>query len=78
MVDNDEDHDRSRRPSAEDQGWSHRSNTRWPDDRCTWHMAPSPLAFSLYSPKSLFSTCYTSLYLLNYAYHCARMSGNEM
>jgi hypothetical protein len=26
-------------------------------------------AFSLYSPKSLCFTCYTSLYLLNYAYH---------
>jgi hypothetical protein len=36
------------------------------------------LAFSLYSPKSLCFTCYTSLYLLNYAYHYARMSGNEM
>jgi hypothetical protein len=36
------------------------------------------LAFSLYSPKSLCFTCYTSLYLLNYAYHCARMSSNEM
>jgi hypothetical protein len=23
-------------------------------------------------------TCYTSLYLLNYVYHCARMSSNEM
>jgi hypothetical protein len=36
------------------------------------------LTFSLYSHKSLCFTCYTSLYLLNYAYHCARMSGNEM
>jgi hypothetical protein len=36
------------------------------------------LAFSSYSPKSLCFTCYTSLYLLNYAYHCARMSSNEM
>jgi hypothetical protein len=36
------------------------------------------LAFSSYSPKSLCSTYYTSLYLLNYAYHCARMSSNEM
>jgi hypothetical protein len=25
--------DRSRRPGAEDRGWSHRSGTRWPDDR---------------------------------------------
>jgi hypothetical protein len=36
------------------------------------------LAFSSYSPKSFCFTCYTSLYLLNYAYHCARMSSNEM
>jgi hypothetical protein len=36
------------------------------------------LTFSLYSPKSFCFTYYTSLYLLNYAYHCARMSGNEM
>jgi hypothetical protein len=35
-------------------------------------------SFSLYSPKSLCFTYYTSLYLLNYAYHYARMSGNEM
>jgi hypothetical protein len=33
MVDNDEDRDRSRRPGAEDQRWSHRSGTRWSDDR---------------------------------------------
>jgi hypothetical protein len=32
----------------------------------------------LYSAKSPCFTCYTSLYLLNYAYHCARMSSNEM
>jgi hypothetical protein len=43
----DEDRGRSRRPSAEDRGWSHRSGTQWPDDRevgwryvqstpCTW------------------------------------------
>jgi hypothetical protein len=36
------------------------------------------LTFSSYSPKSLCFTCYISLYLLNYAYHCARMSSNEM
>jgi hypothetical protein len=36
------------------------------------------LAFSSYSPKSFCFTCYTSLYLLNYAYHCSRMSSNEM
>jgi hypothetical protein len=31
-----------------------------------------------YSPKSLCFICYTGLYLLNYAYHWARMSSNEM
>jgi hypothetical protein len=36
------------------------------------------LSFSSYSPKSLCFTCYTSLYLLNYAYHCTRMSSNEI
>jgi hypothetical protein len=36
------------------------------------------LAFSSYSAKSLCFTCYTSLYLLNYAYHCARVSSNEL
>jgi hypothetical protein len=36
------------------------------------------LAFSSYSPKSLCFTYYTSFSLLNYAYHCARMSSNEM
>jgi hypothetical protein len=29
MACNDEDHDRSRRPGAEDRGWSHRSDTQW-------------------------------------------------
>jgi hypothetical protein len=36
------------------------------------------LAFFSYSPKSLCFTCYTGVYLFNYAYHCARMSSNEM
>jgi hypothetical protein len=36
------------------------------------------LAFSLYSLKSLYFTCYNSMYLLSYAYHCAKMSSNEM
>jgi hypothetical protein len=36
------------------------------------------IAFASYSPKSLSFTCYTDLYLLNYAYHRARMSSNEM
>jgi hypothetical protein len=33
MTGSDEDRSRSKRPSAEDQGWSHRSVTLWPDDR---------------------------------------------
>jgi hypothetical protein len=33
MACSDEDRDRSIRPSADDRGWSHRSGTRWPDDR---------------------------------------------
>jgi hypothetical protein len=33
MTCSDEDHGRSRRPSAEDRGWSHRSDTRWPGGR---------------------------------------------
>jgi hypothetical protein len=33
MTCNDEGRDRSRRPGVEDQGWSHRSGTRWPGDR---------------------------------------------
>jgi hypothetical protein len=36
------------------------------------------LAFSSYSTKSLCFTCYIDLYLLNYAYHYASMSSNEM
>jgi hypothetical protein len=47
MVCSNEDHGRSRRPGAEDRGLSHRSGTRWPDNRevgwrrvrsapCTW------------------------------------------
>ena len=44
---------------------------------CIWCILLS-LAFFSYSPKSLCFTCYTSLYLLNYVYHCARMSSNEM
>jgi hypothetical protein len=30
---NDEDRGRSRRPNAEDRGWSHRSGTQWPGGR---------------------------------------------
>jgi hypothetical protein len=33
MTCSDEDHDRSRKPGAEDRGWSYRSGTWWPDDR---------------------------------------------
>jgi hypothetical protein len=33
MTCSDEDRDRSRRPGAEDRGWSHRSGTRWPGGR---------------------------------------------
>jgi hypothetical protein len=34
----DEDRGRSRRPGAEDCGWSHRSGTQWPGDReVRWH-----------------------------------------
>jgi hypothetical protein len=47
MVCSDEDRGRSRRPSVEERGWSHRSGTQWPGDRevgwrrvrsapCTW------------------------------------------
>jgi hypothetical protein len=47
MVCSDEGHGRSRRPGAEDRGWSHRSDTRRPKDHevgwrcvrsapCTW------------------------------------------
>jgi hypothetical protein len=32
MADIDEDRGRSRKPGAEDWGWSHRSGTRWSDD----------------------------------------------
>jgi hypothetical protein len=33
MTCSDDDRGRSRRPDAEDWRWSHRSGTRWPDDR---------------------------------------------
>jgi hypothetical protein len=33
MTCSDEDRGRSRRPGAEDRGWSHRSGTRWLDGR---------------------------------------------
>jgi hypothetical protein len=33
MACSDEDRGRSRRPGAEDQGWSHKSGTGWPGGR---------------------------------------------
>jgi hypothetical protein len=33
MACSDENYGRNRIPGAEDQGWSHRSGTKWPDDR---------------------------------------------
>jgi hypothetical protein len=33
MACSDEDNGRSRRPGAEDRGWSHRSGTQWPGGR---------------------------------------------
>jgi hypothetical protein len=33
MAGSDENHGWSRRPGAEDQGWSDRSGTWWPNDR---------------------------------------------
>jgi hypothetical protein len=45
MTCSDEDRDRSRRPGAEDRGWSHRSVTQWPGGRevrwCRVWFAPS-------------------------------------
>jgi hypothetical protein len=40
MACSDEDRGRSRRPGAEDRGWSHRSGTRWSGDAvCGIHRA---------------------------------------
>jgi hypothetical protein len=33
MAGSDEDHGKSRRPGAEDRGWSHWLGTRWSDDQ---------------------------------------------
>jgi hypothetical protein len=42
MACNDEDRGSSRRPGVEDQGWLHRSDTRWPGDReVGWHRVRS-------------------------------------
>jgi hypothetical protein len=51
MACSDEDRGRSRRPSAEDQGWSHRSDTRWPGGRvalcavCNMHVETRSVSF---------------------------------
>jgi hypothetical protein len=54
--------------------WLERELVLW----CVYYIVCFSLAFSSYSPKSPCFTWYTGLYLLNYAYHCARMSRNEM
>jgi hypothetical protein len=42
MACSDEDRGRSRRPSAEDRGWSHRSGTSWPGGQeVGWHRVRS-------------------------------------
>jgi hypothetical protein len=42
MVCSDVDHGKSRRPGAEDRGWSHRTGTRWSGDReVGWHRVRS-------------------------------------
>jgi hypothetical protein len=51
MACSDEDRGRSRRPSAEDRGLSHRSGTRWPGGRVapcavyTWHVETRSAGF---------------------------------
>jgi hypothetical protein len=51
MTCSDEDRGRSRRPSAEDRGWSHRSGTQWPGSRvapcavCTGHVETRSAGF---------------------------------
>jgi hypothetical protein len=51
MACSDEDRGRSRRPGAEDRGWSHRLGTRWPGDRValcavyTWHVETRSASF---------------------------------
>ncbi len=42
MACSDVDRGTSRRPGAEDRGWSHRSGTRWPGSReVRWHRVRS-------------------------------------
>jgi hypothetical protein len=53
MACSDKDRGRSRRPGAEDRGWSHRSGTRWPGGRevgwrravCTGHVETRSASF---------------------------------
>jgi hypothetical protein len=51
MTCSDEDRGRSRRPGAEDRGWSHRLGTRWPGGRvapcavCTMHVETRSTGF---------------------------------
>jgi hypothetical protein len=51
MACSDEDCGRSSRPGVEDQGWSHRSGTRWPGGRvapcavCTGHVETRSVGF---------------------------------
>jgi hypothetical protein len=51
MACSDENHDRSRRPGVEDREWSHRSGTRWSDDReVGWHHVETRSACFLVEP----------------------------
>jgi hypothetical protein len=53
MACSDKDRGRSRRPGAEDLGWSHMPGTRWPGGRvvpcavCTWHVETRSAGFLL-------------------------------
>jgi hypothetical protein len=58
MACSDEDRGKSRRPGAENQEWSHKSDTRWPGDRevgwccvrsapCTWRRGAQVSLLSL-------------------------------
>jgi hypothetical protein len=62
----DEDRGKSRRPGAEDRGWSHRSGTRWPGGRvapcavCTWHVETRRAGF-LVEPQNQSGVGFPSL-----------------
>jgi hypothetical protein len=49
MACSDEDRNRSRRPGAEDRGWSHRLDTQWPGDQeVRWYrMWSAPVTWRL-------------------------------